>query len=115
MPRHRHRSEQYHSLAADVLLLLSSFSLRGQFIAKAVLYGRVGVSMFPDDLRLREIYTYALYLDGRIDEAIDVIQSAQVDTPNVSFLKMRLALHASKPASERRAAVRSYLKAERKT
>lgn len=101
-------------LAADILLLLSSFSIRTQFLAKAVQYGRAGVSMFPDDVRLRELYAYALYLEGRNKEAIEVIRPVTQPTPNVEFLKARLAFCDKQSASERSAAIRSYLRSERK-
>lgn len=102
-------------LAADVLLLLSSFSIRTQFIVKAVQYGRAGVVLFPDDLRLREIYAYALCLDGSFDEAAEIIGPVTQSTPNVEFLKLRLAFHGDRAANERSAAIRSYLKLEWKT
>jgi hypothetical protein len=109
------RSENGFSmdLTADILLMLCSFSLRVQFIAKAVVYGRVGVSMFPQDIRLREIYAYALLLNSQADEAFAVIGNVTKVTRNIAFLNVCVALQRTKSATNRQKAVRSYLNPER--
>ncbi|WP_147272281.1 hypothetical protein [Phyllobacterium salinisoli] len=99
-------------IVADVLLMLSSFALRTQFLEKATFYSRVGVALYPEDVRLREIYAYALLVDGKIAEAKDALESITSNSRNVAFLRMKILLQLSPPSGERQNAIKIYLRKE---
>ncbi|WP_420963879.1 hypothetical protein [Brucella sp. IR073] len=97
-------------LAADVLLMLSSFALRTQFLDKAIFYGRIGVELYPEDVRLREAYAYALLLDGKTNEAADALREQTLNSRNIAFLRMKLLMQDEKPPGECRNAISTYLR-----
>ena len=101
------------NLAADTLLLLCSLSVQMQFISKAILYGRVGVYLFPDDVRLREIYAYSLLLDGKIEEASHIVSEMSEETRNIAYLKSRIGLLEPDDISNAREQLRLYLRMEK--
>lgn len=101
------------NLAADTLLLLCSLSVRLRFISKAVLYGRVGMYLFPDDIRLREIYAYSLLLDGKTEEALHVLSETDEKTPNIAYLKARISLQDTSNSLNARDELRLYLQMEK--
>ena len=99
-------------ITADILLMLAAFSLKTQFIAKAAIYGRVGMALFPEDYRFREVLAYALLLDGKHEEATAVIDETQQDTRNIAYLKARLLMLGNHTMAERQNALRAYLDRE---
>lgn len=96
------------SVVSDTLYILSAISLRGQFVEKALIYGKAGIALFPQDVRLFETYAYALLLSGRDEEAASVLNSAPEQTRNVVYLKARTALTAG-AVPKSRDFLRSYL------
>ena len=97
--------------AADVLFLLATFSIRTNLLDKAEIYGRAGHHLFPDDLRLIEVYAYALLLKGDVTGAETVLQATPTATRNLAFLRARVAMLAGRPIEEQRAGLRAYLDA----
>lgn len=96
-------------ITADILLMLAAFSVKAQFFAKAVIYGRAGLVLFPEDHRFKELLAYALLLDGQLQEAAAVVGEPLHETPNLAFLKSRLAMLRDCPTSERQEALRNFL------
>ncbi|MCY1740486.1 hypothetical protein [Ensifer sp. SL37] len=95
--------------AADILFMLSSFNLRVQFVRKALLYGRAGVTLFPQDIRFSEVYACALLLDGQIDEAATVLAAGGEVTRNMSYLRARVMLQENPSLNNAQVALRAYL------
>ncbi|WP_273795103.1 hypothetical protein [Brucella intermedia] len=98
------------SVTADVLLVLSSLALRMQFLRKAICYARIGVSLFPDDIRLREIYAFALLLDGNMEEAEQVIDAVETESRNIAYLRVQTSMQIVSGSHEKRDAIRTYLR-----
>lgn len=100
------------SIVSDTLYVLSALSLRGQFVEKALIYGKTGIALFPQDVRLFETYAYALLLSGQDEEAARVLNNAPDQTRNIAYLKARTALIVG-AAPKSREFVRSYLELSR--
>lgn len=99
-------------ITADILLMLSAFSLKTHFVAKAAIYGRAGVALYPEDHRFREILAYALLLENRLEEAASVIGEAHRETRNLAFLNARLLMLGDHSMAERQDALKTYLRKE---
>lgn len=98
------------NILADILLLLSSYSLRTNFVRKAVHYAKAGFDMFPDDLRLREIYAYALLMDDQVDEAERVASGNAEPSSNIAYVLARVVLLKGDATREqRKQALQKYL------
>ena len=103
------------NLAADTLFVLCSFSVRMHFISKAIIYGRAGIHLFPDDVRLHEIYAHALLLDGRAEEASHILSKVQEPTRNTAYLNARISLQDTNNELSAQDQLRLYLQMEQKT
>lgn len=101
------------NLVGDVLLALASFALRTQFLNKAVFYGRIGVMLCPEDVQLREIYAYALLLEGRASDAAKILEGAASDSRNIAFLRMSVLMQEQQLSGKRDDAINAYLRWER--
>lgn len=95
--------------AADMLYLLSTFSIRTNMIEKAVIYASAGHKLFPEDHRLLEIYVYAHILKGNFSEASETLAQSETSTRNLEFLRGRVAILVELPLEERRSRLRKYL------
>jgi hypothetical protein len=95
--------------AADTLYLLSSFSLRTSFVQKAEIYARVGHGLFPDDIRLIEVYAYALLLQGQYEKAEELLSEAPYSTANIEYLRSKTAMILKFPKEEKSRRIRNYL------
>lgn len=104
-----HWNESDMDIAAEILLMLTAFSLKTQFITKAVIYGRAGAALYPEDHRFREMLGYALLLDGKLQEAAAVVGEGPHDTCNLAYLKSRLLMLGDHSTAERQEALRTYL------
>jgi len=97
------------NVTADILLMLAAFSLKAQFIAKAVIYGRAGLALFPEDRRFREVLAYALFLAGELENSAAVAGEARRDTRNFAYVRARLAMLSGCSGAEGQSAIRAYL------
>ncbi|MCU0909944.1 MAG: hypothetical protein MUE98_00945 [Rhodobacteraceae bacterium] len=95
--------------AADVLYLLSTFSLRTRLIEKAAIYASAGYRLFPEDTRLIEMHAYALLLQRKFEEAEEVLANTTASTPNLEFLRSRAAILLGLDPEEQRLRLRRYL------
>ena len=94
---------------AEVLLMLTSFSLRVQKFTRAVFYGRVAHSLFPEDVAIAEMYAYALLLMGENEQAHKVVSKVTAETANLSLLRARLSILRKEDRSEQSSHLRKYL------
>jgi len=99
-------------IAAEILLMLTAFSLKTQFVTKAIIYGRAGMALYPEDHRFREMLGYALLLDGKPQEAAEVVGETPHDTCNLAYLKSRFFMLGDYSTAERQEALRTYLNAK---
>ncbi|WP_173932905.1 hypothetical protein [Chelativorans sp. Marseille-P2723] len=97
-------------ITADVLLMLTAFSLKTKFFAKAIIYGRAGVALYPEDNRFREALAYGLLLEGETEEAAAVVSTIHRQTRNLAYLKAQLAMNEGHSEPERQEALRTYLR-----
>ena len=95
---------------ADTLLLFTSFSIRSDLIWKAETYGRIGLTLFPEDDRIRDMYAYALLLNQKFSELSSVLGDAKCPSKNFAYVKARLEMLTSSNDNARSEAVRSFLK-----
>lgn len=95
--------------AADVLYLLATFSIRTNFLDKALIYAKSGYQLFSADSRMVEIYAYTLLLKGDYVTADEVLQSTTKTSRNLLFLRTRTAIVLGRPENEIQATIRAYL------
>ncbi|WP_424978257.1 hypothetical protein [Leisingera sp. S232] len=95
---------------ADTLLIFTSFSIRSGLLWKAETYGRLGLAMFPEDDRIREMYAYALLLNQKFSELSSVLGDARRPSRNFAYVKARLEMLTGSSDAARSEAVRSFLR-----
>ncbi len=95
--------------AADILYLLSTFSHRTSFLLKAGLYAKAGYELFPQDIRLIEMHAYCLLLEGKPDEAEEVLSSTEESSANLEYLRSKTALVLDLPETNKQSRLRRYL------
>lgn len=95
--------------AADILFLITTFSIRANFIEKATTYGKAAHTLFPGDPRIAEVYAFALLLKADFQAAEDLLTSWSEPTQNMAYLRCRTAILLNLPAEERRKRIESYL------
>jgi len=98
------------NITADILLMLAAFSLKAQFTSKAVIYGRAGLALFPEDRRFREILAYALLLGGDLEGPASVLGEERRETRNLAYLEACLTILRGSAAAEGQTAIRAYLR-----
>lgn len=96
---------------ADVLYLLATFSVRSGFLEKATVYASAGRKLFPSDPRQHELYAYSLMLRKNYPEAQAAVQDTDLSTPNLEYLRSRIAILQDKPKGEIQTCLRRYLTA----
>lgn len=94
---------------ADLLYLLSTFSVRAGFIQKATIYAATGFKLFPRDHRLVEMHAYVLILTQNYDDAAAVLAQTDLSTRNLNYLRGRLSILGGKPKGEVQQHLRAYL------
>lgn len=95
--------------AADTLFLLATFSIRTGQIDKAMHYAGAGCALFPADPRQIEAQAYALLLQGRFEEAEQILSMTDASTRNLEYLRSRTSIILDMPKAERQARMRRYL------
>ncbi len=95
--------------AADILYLLSTYAIKGQFVEKALIYSQSGHHLFPQDTRLLETYVFSLLLNGNYEKAEDVLKSTDIRSQNLDFLRLRLSMILKKTTEEKTRLARMYL------
>ncbi|MDC0659533.1 hypothetical protein N6L27_16140 [Leisingera sp. SS27] len=95
---------------ADTLLVFASFSIRSGLLWKAEAYGRLGLTLFPEDDRIREMYAQALLLNQKFSEVSGVLAGAKRPSRNLSYVRARLEMLTDGSEASRSEAVRSFLK-----
>lgn len=95
---------------ADILLLLASYSVRVSMFDKALAYSEVAHILFPDDSAILELHVYALFCVGRYEDALARLAPCEAQSPNLSYLRARLAIMTSASDTEIGEHLRSYLK-----
>ncbi|TPW28851.1 hypothetical protein FJU08_16105 [Martelella alba] len=94
----------------NLLLMLTAISLRCGFVQKAIVYGRAGQMLFPDEYRFLEMHAYGLLLDGRLDDLEELLAGIHLETRNLAYLRARLAI-ACGDVDEAASQLRAYCKA----
>ncbi|WP_176086034.1 hypothetical protein [Martelella sp. HB161492] len=94
----------------NLLLMLTAISLRCGFVQKAVVYGKAGQQLFPDEARFLEMHAYGLLLDGRLDDLAVLLQDVDLQTQNIAYLRARLAI-ANGDAEEAASQLKAYCRA----
>ena len=95
--------------AADTLFLLATFSIRTGQTDKAMHYAEMGSKLFPADPRQIEVQAYTLLLQGRFEEAEQILSVSDASTRNLEYLRSRTSIILDMPKAERQARMRRYL------
>ena len=94
---------------ADILFLLATFSLRASYLEKAEIYARAARTLFPNDLRIAEVFALVLITRGDLDAAADVLEDSTLDSANAHYLRTRLSLMSGKPKEDVLVPMNRYL------
>lgn len=78
--------------AEKTLLVLTSCSLRANFIQKAQLYAECGLKLFPDSTELREFFGLTLLHAREFDNLQYLLEDTDLNTRNLAYLRLRLAI-----------------------
>ncbi len=95
--------------AADLLCVLTMFSIRAAFYRKALLYAHCGYLLFPEDTRFIELYAYALILSEDYASAEDILSSTAASSVNLEYLRGRVAIMLEMPSTDQTARIRRFL------
>lgn len=77
---------------ANLLYLLTEFSLRSGFVEKAEIYSKAGVELFNEDQRFKESLAYCCILKDEYAKARELIPKMELKTTNRTFLDLKLAI-----------------------
>ena len=94
---------------ADLLCILTMFSIRADFHEKALRYSRTGYSLFPEDIRFLELYAYALILSEDYSTADQILANAKGSTCNTALLQSRVAVMLGLSKDEKRSRITRFL------
>ena len=95
---------------ADTLLVFTSFSIRSGLLWKAETYGRLGLALFPEDDRIREMYAFALLLNQKFSELSSILAGAQRPSKNFAYITARLEMLTGSSEAAGSEALRNFLK-----
>ncbi|MFK4064119.1 hypothetical protein [Brucella anthropi] len=97
------------SRAADAMVLLLSFSIRSGFVSKAIIYARASMTLFPDEMRLRELCCYAHMLDGDLDRTSELLDGYSHETHNLAFARLSVDIQKAVSEADKIASLQAYL------
>jgi hypothetical protein len=95
--------------AADLLCVLTMFSIRAAFYKKAVLYAHCGYLLFPEDTRLIELYAYALVQSEDYETAEDILSRSTATSANLEYLRSRVSIMLALPSPNQTERIRKFL------
>ena len=77
---------------ANLLYLLTEFSLRSGLVEKAEIYSKAGVELFHEDQRFKESLAYCCILKNESAKARELVLKMEIKTTNRTFLDLKLAI-----------------------